>query len=91
MQAIRTARRDAPVALRANRLDILTEAAIAIGAEMMVPDIFLETDPRLAGATRFDVRAERELWLLVHPERRHVPAVAAVVDWIADVIGTAMP
>lgn len=82
MRALARHRPGAAVALRCNRLDVLIEAGLAAGGELMVPDIVLDRDPRLAGARRGDVQAMREVWLLVHPERRRTPSVAAVVDWI---------
>lgn len=91
MQALVAARPDANIALRSNRLDVVLEAAIALGAETMVPDYLIGADRRLDAAESTEIFAERELWLLVHPERRRVPSVAAVADWIVDVIGRRLP
>lgn len=87
MRALARHRPGAAVALRCNRLDVLIEAGLAAGGEMMVPDIMLDRDPRLATALRSGVHAVREVWLLVHPDRRRTPSVAAVVDWIDQAFG----
>lgn len=87
MQVLAAARPDAPVAMRSNQLDIVVEGAIALGAEAMIPDYLIDKDPRIAAGERTGIVATREVWLLVHPERRRAPSVAAVADWIVDVIG----
>lgn len=80
MLALRAARSDARVALASNRLDVLIAAARSTGGEVMLPE------PLLRGLPEFrrvgGVVAERPLRLLVHPERRRVPSVARVLDWV---------
>ncbi len=72
---------DAPIRLRADRAALLTEAVVA-GHRAVLPCLVADADPRL---TRLDVDEpppSREIWLLVHPERRADRAVSAVVAWI---------
>lgn len=72
---------DVPVAFRADRGALLGEA-IAAGHRGLLPRLVGDADPRL---TRLDAGApppSREIWLMVHPDRRDDPAVAAVVTWI---------
>lgn len=80
MVALRAARPDSRVVLASNRLDVLIAAARATGGEIMLPEPMLRELPefRPVGA----VAAERPFHLLVHPERRRVPSVARVLEWV---------
>ena len=70
--------------LRSNRLDVLIEAAASIGAEIMLPESMGDTDARFERCDSDEVRAERPVYLLIHPDRRRAPAVDAVVRWLKD-------
>ncbi|WP_170181837.1 LysR family transcriptional regulator [Phreatobacter stygius] len=82
MQALDRLRPRALVALRSGRLDVLAEAAVALGAELMLPELVGDGDARFLRASDEEATAERELFLLVHPDRRRTVSVAAVVQWI---------
>lgn len=76
----------APVAFRADRGLLLTEA-IAAGHRGLLPRLIGDADARLI---RLDTEAPppmREVWLMVHPDRRDDAAVAAVVDWVGTAMG----
>jgi|AGTN01.2.fsa_nt_gi Transcriptional regulator len=82
MRALDRCRPGARVALKANHLDILTEAAAALGAEVMLPEETAARDPRFEIVEHPEGWAERPLILMVHPERARVPSVASVARWI---------
>jgi DNA-binding transcriptional LysR family regulator len=82
MVALDRCRPQAHVALKASRLDILTEAALSLGAEVMLPERLAARDNRFESVDQADTRAERPLYLLIHPERARVPSVATVTAWI---------
>jgi DNA-binding transcriptional LysR family regulator len=72
---------EVPIRFRADRAALLVEAVVA-GHRAVLPCLAADADPRL---TRLDVDEpppSREIWLLVHPERRADRAVSAVVAWI---------
>ncbi|MGL4241163.1 MAG: LysR substrate-binding domain-containing protein, partial [Beijerinckiaceae bacterium] len=73
-----------PVA-RTNRLDILKEAAASLAGEAMLPEQDGDRDGRFQRADPEATKAERPLFLLVHPDRRNAPSVSAVVDWIKSI------
>lgn len=82
MQALEIARPGARTALRANRLDILIEAALALGAHVMLPTAIGDQDPRFTRLALAGSSAERPLYLLVHPERARLPTVAHAAAWV---------
>ena len=56
----------------------------------MLPDFLTGTDSgarvkRLSPAPVL----RREAWLLVHPDARHLPRIAVVIDWLQNVIDEA--
>ena len=65
-----------------NVLRSLVEAA-AGGMQTVLPAFVVAADPRLADLAPGEGPPPRELWLMVHAERRRDPVVAAVIDWIA--------
>lgn len=86
MQFLDEIRPGAFVALRSNRMELLHEAAATTGAVVVLPEMAGDADGRLARvATRPDI-VERELFLLVHPDRRRAASVATVVTWIEQTI-----
>lgn len=79
MRALDAARPGARVALACNRLEVLIAAARASGGEIMLPAPMLRDLPEFRAVGT--VTAERPLRLLLHPERRRAPSVAAVAAW----------
>ncbi len=84
MLALQQLRPNAPIVLRANRLDVLSEAALATGASLMLPDIMAASDPRFVQQARAAKLVQRDIFMLVHPARRHASSVDAVCRWIED-------
>lgn len=82
MLALDRARPSARVALKSGRLDILIEAALSLGAEIMLPERFARLDRRFEVVDEPEGIADRPVYLLVHPERARVPSVAQVAAWI---------
>jgi DNA-binding transcriptional LysR family regulator len=74
----------ARAALTADRLDILIEAAVALGAELMLPEALARRDPRFAFAD--DSAATRPIYRLVHADRARAPSVAAATRWIDEIV-----
>jgi DNA-binding transcriptional LysR family regulator len=74
----------ARAALTADRLDILIEAAAALGAELMLPEVEARQDPRFVFAD--DAVATRPIFRLVHADRARAPSVAAATRWIDETV-----
>jgi DNA-binding transcriptional LysR family regulator len=86
MQALEKARPAARVAFTANKLDIVAEAALSMGAEAMLPERFARDDPRFAVAPGEPVFADRHAWLMIHPERARVPSVSFAAAWVEETV-----
>lgn len=71
-----------PVLARAGQLDVLVALALSLRAEVMLPVLLGDADPRLVRAEADGLVAERDVFRLVHPERRRDPAVAAALAWV---------
>lgn len=78
---------DVPIHLRADRAALLVEAVVA-GHRAVLPCLVADADPRLIRLDTDEPPPSREIWLLVHPERRADRAVSAVVAWIEATIRT---
>jgi DNA-binding transcriptional LysR family regulator len=83
MRALARARPQAQVAFKSSRLDILIEAALALGAEIMLPERVAERDPRFAPLAETEATASRPAFLMTHPDRATTPSVVAVASWMA--------
>jgi DNA-binding transcriptional LysR family regulator len=81
MRALEVGRPNSLVAFRSDRLDILMQAALAIGALVMLPAAILRNDPRFEVVSAPRASALRPVYLLVHPDRVSTPSVAAVTAW----------
>jgi len=86
MQALSRLRPGARVALTADKLEILMEAALSLGAELMLPEVSALRDPRFEAVDLPDAIAERPVYLMMHPERARVPSVAAVAAFIEEAV-----
>ncbi len=84
MQALDRLRPDARVALTADKLEILMEAALALGTELMLPEVSASRDSRFEAVDEPGATAERPVYLMMHPERARVPSVAAVAAFIEE-------
>ncbi|MGL4285229.1 MAG: LysR family transcriptional regulator [Phreatobacter sp.] len=85
MRVLDRLRPGARVALRSGHLDVLTEAAVALGAEVMLPEALGDADPRFVRVDDPQAVADRELFMMIHPDRRRSVSVSAVVAWIETV------
>lgn len=86
MLALDRARAGARVALTADKLEILTAAALSLGAEVMLPEVSGLRDPRFEVVDEPGAAAERPVYLMMHPERTRVPSVAAVAAFIEEAV-----
>lgn len=68
--------------LRVNDAEGLAQAVRSGLGRGVLPDFMAARDPALTRMSGEPV-LRRELWLLVHPDLRHLPRVAAVLDWLA--------
>lgn len=90
MRLLARLRPDAAVLVRSDRLDVLLAAALATGAEVMLPGLVGDAEPALARVEDDGLIAEREVFRLVHPERRRDRAVAAVTSWVDATVRAAL-
>lgn len=81
MAALARVRPEAKVAFTGNRIDLLIEAALAFGAEVMLPEPYAKSDPRFVFVEGPETTAERSCFLMIHPDRSRVPSVQAVARW----------
>jgi DNA-binding transcriptional LysR family regulator len=88
MIALDQVRPMAPVALRSDRLDILHQAAIALGADVMLPKTLALQDGRFQLFDQPEAQAERPVYLMLHPDRASVPSVSLVAQWIEHTLRT---
>lgn len=68
--------------LRADRVDLLANAAASISGEVMLPQWMGDGDSRFVRMDDETVFAERPIFLLTHPDRKNAPSVVAVKDWL---------
>jgi len=68
--------------LRVNDAEGLAQAVRSGLGLGVLPDFMAERDPFLTRASAAPL-LQRDLWLLVHPDLRQLPRVAAVLDWLA--------
>jgi len=86
MQTLDRARPGARTAFTSNKLDIIAEAALALGAEAMLPERWAVNDPRFIPSEGEPVAADRPAYLMTHPERARVPSVSFAAAWIEETI-----
>jgi DNA-binding transcriptional LysR family regulator len=80
MRQLDALRPDASALVRSDRLDILIEAALALGAELMLPEILAKRDPRFVFVD--EAAAVRPIYRLIQADRARAPSVAAAARWI---------
>ena len=68
--------------LRINDAEGLAQAVRSALGRGVLPDFMAARDPALMRVSEAPV-LHRDLWLLVHPDLRQLPRVAAVLDWLA--------
>lgn len=71
--------------LKLNDAEALVQAVRAGLGRTLLPNFIAADDPRLSRLSAETSVVEREVWLLVHPDLRALPRVAAVVGWLTDV------
>ena len=80
--ALSVLRPKARIVARSNRLDVLAEAAVSTGAEVMLPTLMGSVDERLSEVAGTRGSALRDVYRLAHTERSKEPSVRAVARWI---------
>ena len=80
---------DESIGLAADRGELLLEA-IAAGHRGLLPRVMGDADPRLVRLETAAPPPSREIWSMVHPDRRGDTAVAAVVEWVAEAVRTGL-
>lgn len=79
-----------PIVLFSNHLDI-QQAAAAAGAGIVGLPVFAgDGDGRLVRVNSEGPDLTREVWLAVHDDVRHVPRIAAVIDFLVNVLRSAL-
>lgn len=84
--ALQALRPEARIVARSNRLDVLAEAAVSTGAEVMLPTLMGDSDQRLSEVAGTRGAAFRDVYRLAHPERGKAPPVRAVARWIDETV-----
>lgn len=74
------------VQLKVNDAESLYQATVAGLGRTVLPDFVAHNDARLARLSPKPV-LDRDAWLLVHPDIRHLPRISVVVDWLIAVFG----
>ena len=74
---------DSRVRLRSNGVEALTRAVAAGIAQAVLPCFIADTHPGLTRQSGPAPVVTRELWLLIHPDAKQQPRVAAVAEWLA--------
>ncbi len=67
--------------LKVNDAESLYRATVAGLGRTVLPDFVAQDDARLVRLSPKPV-VDREAWLLVHPDMRHLPRISVVVDWL---------
>lgn len=78
-----------PIALSSNHLEIQQAAAAAGAGIVGLPFFAGDRDARLVRVDSDGPSLTREVWLTVHDDLRHVPRIAAAVEFVSDVLGIA--
>ncbi|MCC9620574.1 LysR family transcriptional regulator [Thalassospira sp. MA62] len=73
------------VIARGNRASIMTALMAGQDAFCLLPKCSGDNIQSLTEVRGLDPEG-RELWLLTHQERRHLPHVRAVADWLSDIL-----
>jgi DNA-binding transcriptional LysR family regulator len=71
-----------------NDSDVAVHAIRAGLGRSLLPCCIADREPGLSRLGRQKPVLTRELWLLVHPELRHLARIRAVISWIERVIAT---
>jgi DNA-binding transcriptional LysR family regulator len=82
---------DRPIVFRANDLGCQVAAARAGIGIAVLPCFLADRDPGLVALPVDLKRATRDIFLVVHSDLRRMPAVRAVLDFVADQVATGMP
>jgi DNA-binding transcriptional LysR family regulator len=82
MATLRRIRPTSRTAFVGNRLDLLVEASLHFGAEVMLPEPVVRRDPRFVIVPGDHEFAVRSCFLMIHPQRKRVRSVLAVARWM---------
>lgn len=74
---------DSRVRLRSNGVEALTRAVAAGIGQGVLPCFIADATPGLIRQSGPAPVVTRELWLLIHPDAKQQPRVAAVAEWLA--------
>ncbi len=84
-------RNERPVVFRANDLGCQAAAARAGVGIAVLPCFMAYQDPGLLALQVDRMRPTRDIYLVVHSDLRRMPAVRAVLDFVAEQVATGMP
>lgn len=76
-----------PIGLRASTLEMQAAFILAGGGVGMLPDFAVEGLDGLVEADPAMLSLVREIWLVVHTDMRHAPAIRAVMDCLGRSVG----
>ncbi|MHB1372684.1 MAG: LysR family transcriptional regulator [Thauera sp.] len=72
------------IRLRCNSLRSLVRAVADGIGHGLLPCFVADADPGLVRLSGTDPILSRELWMLIHPDARPLPRVAAMADWLVE-------
>jgi DNA-binding transcriptional LysR family regulator len=79
-----------PIVLSSNHLDIQQAAAAAGAGIVGLPFFAGDRDARLVRVDSDGPSLTRDVWLTVHDDLRHVPRIALVIEFLSNVLGSAL-
>ena len=82
---------EAGTPLIVNDSDVVVHAICAGLGRSLLPCCIGDREPGLARLSGPEPVLSRELWLLVHPELRHLARIAVVIAWVEQVIADSSP
>ena len=82
---------DRPVVFRSNDLACQAAAARAGVGIAVLPRFMADQDPALVALPVDGAAATRDIYLVVHADLRRMPAVRAVLEFVADQVAAGMP
>jgi DNA-binding transcriptional LysR family regulator len=80
------ARGQTMAALAVNDADTLLQAVLGGLGKSLLPSFVADTEPQLRRLSGARPVLSREVWLLTHSELRHQRRVAAVVEWLGELV-----
>jgi DNA-binding transcriptional LysR family regulator len=89
IRAMRQERADPPL-LSSNDSDVILNSVGAGLGKSLLPCAIADRDPRVVRLSGKTPLFSRELWLLMHPDIKHLARIRAVVAWVEEIVSRAL-